>query len=145
MGRAMIRPLVQEDYDDMVTLWEESDLSYRPKGRDSKELLQKQIEENPDLYLGAFINDKLIGCILATFDGRKGWINRLAVSPEYRKRGIGQQLIDAAEKALKKRGATVIGVLIFDTNTASLNLFEKMGYTIHDNIQYVSKRDSEER
>ncbi|MBU7046696.1 MAG: GNAT family N-acetyltransferase [Theionarchaea archaeon] len=141
----MIRSLVQEDYDDMVTLWEESGLSYRSKGRDSKELLQKQIEENPDLYLGAFINDKLIGCVLATFDGRKGWINRLAVSPEYRKRGIGQQLIDAAEKALKMRGATVIGVLIFDTNTPSLNLFEKMGYTIHDNIQYVSKRDSEER
>ena len=145
MGRAMIRSLVQEDYDDMVTLWEESGLSYRSKGRDSKELLQKQIEENPDLYLGALINDKLIGCVLATFDGRKGWINRLAVSPEYRKQGIGQQLIDAAEKALKKRGATVIGVLIFDTNTASLNLFEKMGYTIHDNIQYMSKRDSEER
>ena len=141
----MIRSLVQKDHDDLVTLWEESGLSYRPKGRDSKELLQKQIEENHDLYLGAFSNDKLIGCVIATFDGRKGWINRLAVSPEYRRQGIGQQLIDAAEKALKKRGATVIGVLIFDTNTPSLNLFEKMGYTIHDNILYVSKRDSEER
>ena len=145
MGRRMIRSLVQKDHDDLVTLWEESGLSYRPKGRDSKELLQKQIEENHDLYLGAFSNDKLIGCVIATFDGRKGWINRLAVSPEYRRQGIGQQLIDAAEKALKKRGATVIGVLIFDTNTPSLNLFEKMGYTIHDNILYVSKRDSEER
>lgn len=144
MDRRMIRSLVREDYDDLVTLWEESGLSYRPMGRDSKELLQKQIEENPDLYLGAFIDDKLIGCVLATFDGRKGWINRLAVSPGYRRLGIGQQLIDAAEKALKKRGSSVIGVLIFDTNTPSLSLFEKMGYSIHNDIRYVSKRNSEE-
>lgn len=139
-----IRALTQKEYDDLVTLWEKAGLPYRPKGRDSKEAIQKQIQENPDLFLGAFLEGELVGSIIASFDGRKGWINRVAVIPAYRRQGIAQHLIEAAEKALKKRGATVIGTLIFDTNTPSLNLFEKMGYNVSEDILYLSKRESQE-
>ena len=139
-----IRSLTPEDYDDLITLWEKSQLPYRSEGRDSRASIQKQIEEDPDLFLGAFLNNVLIGAVIASFDGRKGWINRLAVSPEYRRQGVAQELINAAENALKKRGAAVIGALIFETNEKSLILFEKMGYTIHDDIRYASKRESTE-
>lgn len=140
----MITPLTEKDYTGIVDLWEKAGLSYRPKGRDSKKAIQEQIEENPDLFLGFFLNNELIGCVIATFDGRKGWINRVAVLPEYRRQGIGTQLVKAAEKALKKRGAAVIGVLIFETNTPSLHLFQKMGYVTSNNILYLSKREYEE-
>lgn len=139
-----IRALTQKEYDDLITLWEKAGLPYRARGRDSRQAIQAQIEENPDLFLGAFFKQELVGGIIATFDGRKGWINRVAVIPEYRRQGIAQRLIDAAEKALKKRGAKVIGTLIFNTNTHSLNLFQKMGYITSKDIVYLSKRESQE-
>ena len=146
LDRAMvyIRRLTDKDYDSLLTLWEKAGLSCRPKGRDSKEAIQKQIEEAPDLFLGAFLEEELVGCIIASFDGRKGWINRLAVLPEHRRRGIAQILISAADEALQKKGAQVIGALIFDTNEPSLELFQKMGYKIAEDILYLSKRESEE-
>lgn len=128
----------------MIDLWEKSDLPYKPKGRDSKKAINHQINENPELFLGAFHNNALIGCVIATFDGRKGWINRLAVLPVYRKSGIAIQLIKAAETALKQKGATVIGALIYKDNEPSLHLFQKMGYTTAENIYYMSKRESKE-
>lgn len=142
-SKKMIKPLTIKDYPAMVTLWEKAGLPYKPKGRDSKKAIQKQMAENPDLFLGAFLNNELIGCIIATFDGRKGWINRVAVLPEYQRQGIGVQLVKAAEKVLKERGAHVIGVLIFDTNKLSLTLFQKVGYYISKDILYLSKRESD--
>lgn len=141
--KMQIKSLTPADYDDLVTLWEKAGLSYRAEGRDSKKSVQQQIEENADLFLGAFSKGELVGCVVATYDGRKGWINRLAVLPAYRRQGIAQKLIIAAEKALKRRGAEVIGALIFESNIPSLELFQKMGYTLYEDIQYLSKRESE--
>jgi ribosomal protein S18 acetylase RimI-like enzyme len=138
-----IKRLTPSDYDNLVTLWEKAGLSYRPRGRDSKKAIQEQIQESPDLFLGAYLEEELIGCVVASFDGRKGWINRLAVLPEYRRQGIAQTLIQATELALKRRGAEVTGVLIFETNEPSLALFQKMGFKAHEDIVYLSKRKSE--
>ena len=85
---------------------------------------------------------KLIGVVVATTDTRKGWINRLAIDPEYRRAGYGAQLVHAAEDALRKSGLKVMAALIEDYNDASLALFRKLGYAAHPEVQYVSKRES---
>jgi len=138
-----IRRLVPDDYEKMIRLWEEAGLPYKPKGRDSRESIEKQMKENPDFFIGAFDGERLIGTVIASFDGRKGWINRLAVHPEYRRRGIGQLLIRKAETVLKEKGAWVICALIERENKPSLSLFEKCGYKPSNDIVYVSKRESD--
>jgi ribosomal protein S18 acetylase RimI-like enzyme len=85
----------------------------------------------------------LIGVILGTDDGRKGWINRLAVSPQHRQSGVAKELIKALENALKKRGRKIICTLIEDWNEASLDLFKRVGYIKHDDIFYLSKREGD--
>ncbi|MGC1119694.1 MAG: GNAT family N-acetyltransferase [Candidatus Methanofastidiosia archaeon] len=139
-----IRLLSPDYYDHLISLWEKAGLSYRPKGRDSREEISRQMKENPDFFLGAFLEGELVGCIIATFDGRKGWINRLTVLPEHRRQGIAQVLITGAEDALRKRGAEVIGILIYEDNVPSLNLFQRMGYLIGEDLLYLSKRDRRE-
>ena len=134
--------LTPEDYDKIIRLWEEAGLPYKPKGRDSRESMEKQMRENPEFFIGAFDGEKLIGTVIASFDGRRGWINRLAVHPNYRRRGIGQLLIKEAEKVLKKKGAWITCALIEKENKPSLNLFKKCGYKPSENLVYVSKRES---
>jgi len=101
------------------------------------------MEANPDFFVGAYEGDKLVGTVIASYDSRKGWINRLAVDPTCRRRGIAKTLIGEAEKALKKRGARIISAQIEEANSSSIELFKKCGYVEHRDIVYFSKRESD--
>jgi ribosomal protein S18 acetylase RimI-like enzyme len=137
-----IRELTISDYKDMVGLWERSSLLFKPKGRDSSQEIRRQMKDSSDLFMGAFKKRTLVGTAVGSYDGRKGWINRLAVDPRHRGEGIGKLLISCSEKALEKRGARVVCALVDVPNPESVNLFEKLGYTAHRNILYLSKRES---
>jgi len=140
-----ITPLRPEHYDAVMALWKDAGLSsLRPQGRDSRERVVREMKENPDLFLGAFENGTLIGVCVGTDDGRKGWLNRLTVHPEHRRKGVARQLARATEEALKERGRRIIGILIEDWNAESLELFQDEGYVLHKDIFYLSKREGKE-
>jgi len=139
-----IRHLTINDYEDMVKLWSRAKLPFKPQGRDSKEAMEAQMKENPEFFLGAFEGNSLIGTVVISCDMRKGWINRLAVDPEYRLRGVAQALIAESEKILRKHGIKIFCALIEDYNVASKKLFKKLGYVEHRDIIYFSKRENEE-
>jgi len=139
-----IRKLTIDDYNEIVSLWDRSALPYKPRGRDSKSAIEFQMKKNPSFFLGAYDGNRLVGTVFASFDLRRGWINRLAVDPKYRRRGVAQKLIVAAEKALRKKGAKIISAHVEDHNAASLKLFKKCGYVEHRGVVYFSKRDSSE-
>jgi len=139
-----IRDFEIEEYDILIELWEKAELPYRPLGRDSKENISKQIEQSNISFLFVEIEEKIVGSIIISHDGRKGWINRVAILPEYRKLGIASYLIDDAEKRLKKIGIDIVACLIEDWNIQSLKLFDKLGYIRHPDIIYFTKRESAE-
>ena len=140
-----VRTLTIADYNSIVELWKRAGLPYRPRGRDSSKAVEKQMAAFPDLFIGAFHLKRLVGIVIGSYDGRmKGWINRLAVDPEYWRRGVAQHLVTAVETALEKRGATIFCALIETPNENSLNLFQKLGYKTHREILYFSKRRSED-
>ena len=122
-------------------LWQRAELSIRPQGRDDPKRLARVIDAGIEHFFGIHVEDELIAVILATHDGRKGWLNRLAVEPRHRRRGLGVSLIQHAEKFLQGEGIEIIGTLIEDWNEESLALFMKCGYILHDDIHYLSKRD----
>jgi predicted N-acetyltransferase YhbS len=139
-----IRKITINNYEEIVKLWSKAELPFKPKGRDSKEAIAAQMKANPEFFLGAFENNRLIGTIIISCDMRKGWINRLAVDPAYKRRGIAKALIAESEKILKKQGVKIICALIEDYNVASKELFKRCGYVEHRDIVYFSKRDSRE-
>jgi len=132
------------DYDLIVKLWEDSGLESRPRGRDSKKAIEAQMKANPEYFIGAFEGTKLIGAVIASDDGRKGWINRLAVDPEHRRQGVAQALVAEAEKVLRKNGIRIFTALTMDHNSASKSLFRKLGYRELDEVKYFSKKENED-
>jgi len=139
-----IKELSIYDYNDLIGLWEKSDLPARPNGRDSYEAIGKEIERGETCFLGMFDKDKLIGVIIGTSDGRKGWINRLTIDPDYRGQGLAIKLIEEGEKFLFGLGIKIIAGLIEDYNAPSKALFKKVGYRMHDDIFYFTKRLSDD-
>jgi len=133
-----------DDYDAVLELWAAAGLSIRPQGRDSRAQFAAQCAGGAQTVLGARVNGRLVGVVLATHDGRKGWINRLAVHPDYRRRGLGLALIAEAERALHAQGMRITAALIEDDNRASLALFARAGYADYPGLHYVTKRDGPE-
>ena len=140
-GHKVIKELKIEDYPKIQALWKLTGLSWRPDGRDHPKRILTQIKRKNIFFLGAVENSDLLGVIMVSHDGRKGWINRLAVHPDHRHKGIAQNLLEVAEDQLfQTEGIEVCSALIFDDNKPSLSLFEKVGYESWTNVLYYSKR-----
>jgi ribosomal protein S18 acetylase RimI-like enzyme len=91
----------------------------------------------------AELNGRIVGTVLGTHDGRKGWINRLAVDTEFRRKNIAKKLVSEAEKWFEESGLEVFACVIEGDNTPSMELFKKLGYEEWD-VRYFSKRKSQE-
>jgi len=139
-----IRKLTIDQYEELVNLWRRAGLPFKPKGRDSKEAIARQMNANPEFFLGAFKNGRLVGAVVVSSDGRKGWINRLAVDPDFRRRGVASTLVAEAERVLREHGVRIFCALIEAENEASRRLFKKCGYVEHRDIIYFSKRESDD-
>jgi GNAT superfamily N-acetyltransferase len=138
-----LRHLTVDDYDAIIRLWKDAGLqSVRLQGRDSHDVFEAQLAAG-QMVIGLEDDGQLIGAVLVTHDTRKGWINRLAVHPDHRRKGHATELIAAAEQELRARGFQIFAVLIEADNNASRELFAQEGYKAHD-IVYMSKRDSDD-
>ena len=146
MSDETIRALSLDDYAELLALWHRAGLgSIRPSGRDSRSAVQRQLDSGVMTILGLEVGGRLAGAVVATHDSRKGWINRLAVDPDFRRRGYGLRLVEAAEAILREQGMAIIAILIERGNDASFALFQRAGYLdAGSDIHYLTKRDSED-
>jgi len=137
-----IKRLTIDDYDNILKIWTDTGLPFRPKGRDAWDRIAVEMA-NPDCaYFGMFDDEIMIGVGIANWDGRRGWVNRVAIDPEYRGRGLAGEIIRECEKFLEGCGALIICALIEDENTPSMTCFEKESYVCMNEIKYFSKRKS---
>ena len=139
-----IRKLNIEYYDTIIGVWLDAGLPFKPKGRDSKESMQREMMLDTVAYFGMFENDRMIAACIANYDGRRGWVNRLAVHPDYRGQNIAGELIAECEKFMRSKGAVVMTALIEDINEPSISTFEKAGFVLEKPWLYFAKRDSKE-
>jgi ribosomal protein S18 acetylase RimI-like enzyme len=146
MCEAQLRQLSLEDYDALLALWQRAGLhSIKPQGRDSREALARQLATGVMTILGLEVEGQLAAAVIVTHDSRKGWINRLAVDPDHRRKGHGTRLIEASEAHLLEQGIPVTAALVVSHNAASLALFQKAGYDEFDGgIHYLTKREGDD-
>jgi ribosomal protein S18 acetylase RimI-like enzyme len=136
-----IRRLTIEDHPALVRVWAAAGLPTKPGGRDAPEAFAGQLRFPGSHFLGAFDGGELVGAVLANHEGRKGWINRLAVVPARQRQGIATRLLRAAEEALRGDGIQIVSLLAFEHNAASLGFFASQGYVLDESVRYLSKRD----
>ena len=144
--KSRIRQLGLDDCDALLALWQRAGLhSLKPRGRDSRDGLARQLASGVQTILGLEADGQLVGAVVATHDSRKGWINRLVVDPDHRRRGHAARLIAAAEEVLRAQGMQIVAALVESDNPTSWALFRKAGYVeIDPGIHYLTKRDSDD-
>jgi GNAT superfamily N-acetyltransferase len=134
-----ISPLTIDDYDQIIELWNAAGLPTRPQGRESRQAFARELALDHVAVFGLWVGDRLAGVSIANWDGRRGWINRMAVHPDYRGLGFAGLLFKPCEDFLKDKGALVIAALVDDINYPSITAFQKEGLQAIEGIIYLSK------
>ena len=119
----LIRQFRWDDYDDVAALWATA-------GRevvDRAELAAK-LTRDPELFLVAPAGPGLAGVVMGTYDGRRGWILRLAVDPAHRRRGVATALVAELEERFRGLGCPRVNLLVLPDNTAGLRFWQELGY-----------------
>ena len=138
--KIMLHDLGADDYGEILALWEQAGLPVHLEGRDARETFVRQMADGRQRVLGLRADGKLIAVTVLTHDGRKGWINRLAVDPAHRRCGLATRLIAEAERwFVEDQGLEIWAALIEGGNQTSQALFNALDYRRH-HVVYVSKR-----
>src|SRR5690242_11036137 len=113
-----IREFKIKDYPTVRELWQTAGLTFRPG--DELEDIELKLQRDPDLFLVAEQDGRLVGSVLGGWDGRRGWIYHLAVIPEHQRKGIGVGLVREVEKRLAAKGAKKVNAQVYNWNEQSL-------------------------
>ena len=116
-----------EDYNAVLALWQNAGEGIGIGVSDQPEEIEKKLQRDPDLFLVAETDGKLVGSVIGGFDGRRGMIYHLAVAAEVRGQGLGNQLMDEIEERLRARGCRKAYLLVKHGNSAA-EFYEKRGW-----------------
>jgi ribosomal protein S18 acetylase RimI-like enzyme len=108
-----------------------------PSITDTPEHLRMLTEQATDLFLVAELEGRLIGSILGGWDYWRGHIYRLAVHPEFRRRGLARALTDEIEKRLRARGARRIYALASTKQEMGVKFWASLPYEESKDVPYV--------
>ena len=133
-----IREFKMDDYPIVRDLWQAAGLILRPG--DELEDVKLKLQRDPDLFLVAVQDDRIVGSITGGWDGRRGWIYHLAVKPEHQRKGIGVGLVREVEKRLVAKGARKVNAQVYKWNERSSEFFKAIGYETQPDLIMIGKR-----
>jgi ribosomal protein S18 acetylase RimI-like enzyme len=124
MSKITIRPCKNEECPAVLELWKTSESI--PSLTDTPEALDLVLQHNDELLLVAESEGRIVGTVMGGWDGWRGNIYRLAVLPEYRRRGIGSALVDEVAWRLRRKGARKISIMVERTDDLANEFWKAM-------------------
>lgn len=129
------------DYDSVINLWRQTEnLSLRDA--DSKQSIESYLNRNSGLSFVALSGDKIIGAVLVGTDGRRGYLQHLAVSSEFRGQKIGKVLVEKSVDSLAAISVSKMHFFVHSNNVNAQGFYEKLGWFPRDEIRMYSFNNS---
>ena len=97
-------------------------------------VIDKKLDMKDDLFFVALFEGRVVGTIMAGYDGHRGWLYSVAVHPDCRHKGLGAALVRHAEKALMGRGCVKINLQIADGNERVTGFYESLGFVVEKRV-----------
>lgn len=133
-----VRAYAAADEAEVIALWESCGLT-RPWNDPRRDIARKQTVQR-ELFvvgtLGGAPGSPIVASAMAGYDGHRGWINYLAVSPAHRRQGIGEGLMRHVEQALESMGCPKLNLQVRATNTDVLAFYRRLGYQQDDVVSF---------
>lgn len=125
-----------EEYPAVHLLWANAGDGIQVRRSDEPDEIAKIMQRDPDLFLVAELDGKIIGAVLGGFDGRRGLVYHLAVDVALRNQGVAGALMDELENRLRTRGCIRSYLLVTKENHSAIRFYEGRGWTRMDLYAY---------
>lgn len=132
-----IRPYEESDEAAVVRLWQDCGL-VAPQNDPLADIRAKTAWQ-PELFFVGERGGRVVATAMAGYDGHRGWINYLAVSPDLRRQGLGRLIMDHCEAELRDIGCLKINLQVRETNQAVIDFYHKIGFR-QDRVVSLGKR-----
>ena len=133
----LIRPFQTDDEDALVALWKMCELTV-PWNNPHKDIARK-LQVQPELFLVGILDSSLIATVMGGYEGHRGWINYLAVHPDFQEKGYGQEIMNSVETEIRKMGCPKINLQIRRGNDKIASFYQKLGFS-YDDVVSMGKR-----
>jgi ribosomal protein S18 acetylase RimI-like enzyme len=137
MSNFIIRQYRTDDEKDVIDLWSKCGL-IAPQNNPKLDI-ERKLQVNPEWFLVGELEGKIVATCMAGYEGHRGWINYLAVAPQYQRKGYATRIMQETEKILRKAGCPKINLQVRTTNTGVIKFYKAMGYDI-DDVVSMGKR-----
>lgn len=132
----MIRAMTIGDYEGVKALWLTIKGFAIRSIDDSKEGVTRFLDRNPGTSVVAVEDDRIVGAILCGHDGRRGCLYHVCVAKEYRRRGIGKEMVVFCMEALKKEKINKVSLIAFTANDIGNAFWRQIGWTKREDLNY---------
>ena len=123
-----IQEMILDDYDEVHALWKSSE-GLETSIADAKESIARFLERNPGLSFVARDEGQIVGAVLCGHDGRRGYIDQLAVKKSHRFQGIGKNLVARCLYKLIQTGIRRWHLFVLEDNDEALAFWNKLGWS----------------
>ena len=134
-----IRAVEPSDAEEVAALWLAAGLVSSTEGR-AAEIVAK-LGRDPQLFLLAVdeTGDAVVGTVMGAYDGHRGYVKRMAVSPVHRRRGIARLLMDELERRFVELGVPRVHLHVLESNGDGRSLWDALGYKHDEGVLFYGK------
>ena len=129
----VITPYRESDERAVIALWREV-FPNDPPHNDPATSIRRKLAVQRELFFVAKIDGAVVGTAMAGYDGHRGWIYSVAVSPRHRRQGIGSKLLAHAENALAAMDCPKVNLQVRATNSDVVEFYRRAGYAVEERV-----------
>ena len=128
-----------EDLPQVMGLWGSMEKGVNLGRSDEVGEIKKKLQRDPDLFLVADEESKIVGTVIGGYDGRRGLIYHLAVDASFRGQGIGSRLMEAVEARLHSKGCIRCYLMVTRDNEEAMQYYQRHGWERMDFVVPFAK------
>ena len=138
-----IRPFKSDDEESVIALWRRCDL-IRPWNDPARDI-ERKLRVRPEWFLVGVLDGEIVATVMAGYEGHRGWLNYLAVAPEFQRRGFARAIVAEAEQLLRQAGCPKINLQIRSSNHGVIEFYRRLGYSVDDVVSMGKRLEHDDR
>jgi ribosomal protein S18 acetylase RimI-like enzyme len=127
-----IKPYHPDNQQAVINLWQACNLVVA--WNDPVKDIQRKMLVDPDLFLIGQLSEDIVATVMGGYEGHRGWINYLAVSPEHQRKGYARAMMQQVEVLIQQKGSPKINLQVRSNNIDVIQFYQAIGYDIENAV-----------
>ena len=127
-----IKPYHPDNQQAVINLWQACNLVVA--WNDPVKDIQRKMLVDPDLFLIGELSEDIVATVMGGYEGHRGWINYLAVSPEHQRKGYARAMMQQVEVLILQKGSPKINLQVRSNNIDVIQFYQAIGYDNEDAV-----------